>query len=156
MHTVSVRTTTSIRDAIRYQFDILVIFLSMMATILALVGALGLTGTMSLNVLERAREIGVMRAIGASDGAILHIFIAEGILIGLLSWPIGVLLALPISKLLSNIVGTKFVGTPLSYTFASSGALWWLALILISAALASFFPAWRAARLSVRSVLAYE
>ncbi|MCZ7667509.1 MAG: FtsX-like permease family protein [Chloroflexi bacterium] len=44
---------------------------------------------MSLNVIERTREIGVMRAVGASDTAVLQIFITEGILIGLLSWFLG-------------------------------------------------------------------
>jgi putative ABC transport system permease protein len=156
MHAVSVRTTASIRESIRYQFNILVIFLSIMATILAIVGALGVTSTMSLNVLERAREIGIMRAIGASDGSVLQIFLVEGILIGLLSWPAAVILALPISKLLSDVVGDKFTGTPLTYTFSTKGALFWLAIVFLLAALASFVPAWNASRLSVREVLTYE
>ena len=50
-----------------------------------LVGGLGLTGLMDIIVLERTREIGVMRAIGASHSAILQIFISEGLLIGFMS-----------------------------------------------------------------------
>jgi putative ABC transport system permease protein len=113
-------------------------------------------GTMSMNVHDRAREIGVMRAIGASDGAVLQIFVAEGIAIGVLSWPIAGVLALPISKALSVIVGDKFTGAPLSYTFSSSSALSWLVLVGVLSALASFLPAWNATRLSVREVLDYE
>jgi putative ABC transport system permease protein len=156
IRTTSIRTTSATREAIQYQFNVLSIFLSIAATLLAIVGALSLMGTMSMNVHERSREIGVMRAIGASDGAVLRVFLVEGICIGVLSWPIGALLALPISKVLSTIVGDEFTGAPLSYTFSLSGALFWLALVAILAALASFLPAWNAARLSVREVLSYE
>jgi putative ABC transport system permease protein len=156
IHTTSIRTTASIRDAIQYQFNVLVVFLSIIATLLAIVGALGLMGTMSMNVHERAREIGVMRAIGASDGAVLQIFMVEGIFIGLLSWPVGAMLALPISQLLSGIVGNEFTGAPLTYTFSTGGALFWLTVVFMLAALASFLPAWNASRLSVREVLVYE
>jgi putative ABC transport system permease protein len=154
--TSSIRTTSTTRAAIRYQFNVLSIFLSIVATLLAIVGALSLMGTMSMNVHERAREIGVMRAVGASDGAVLRICMVEGICVGVLSWPAGAVLALPISKLLSAVVGNKFTGAPLSYTFSLSGALFWLVLVGILAALASFLPAWNATRLSVGEVLGYE
>jgi putative ABC transport system permease protein len=156
IRTTTIRTTSATHEAIRYQFNVLSIFLSIAATLLAFVGALSLMGTMSMNVHERSREIGVMRAIGASDGAVLQIFLVEGVCIGVLSWPIGAVLALPISKVLSNIVGDEFTGAPLSYTFSLSGALFWLVLVAILAALASLLPAWNATRLSVREVLNYE
>ena len=68
-----------------------------MAVLLALVGGLGLMGTMSINVLERTREIGVLRAIGAPNRAVAQVFILEGIAIGLLSWLMGALLAIPMT-----------------------------------------------------------
>jgi putative ABC transport system permease protein len=113
-------------------------------------------GVMSMNVHERAREIGVMRAIGASDSGVLQTFMVEGICIGVLSWPIGAVLAIPISRVLTTIVGDKFTGAPLNYTFSPSGALFWLVLVVILSALASFLPAWNATRFSVREVLTYE
>ncbi|MBA3534163.1 MAG: FtsX-like permease family protein [Ardenticatenales bacterium] len=152
----STRTTSDIRESILFQFNVLVAFLSTMAVLLAVVGALGLTGTMSINVLERAREIGVMRAIGASDRAVLQIFMTEGMLIGIISWPLGLLLAFPISRLLSDQIGNDFIGSPLTYTFSMQGAFFWLVVVLSLSALASFVPAWNAARLTVREVLAYE
>jgi putative ABC transport system permease protein len=144
------------RSAAESQFDIIVVFLMVMAILLAVGGALGLMGTMSINVLERMREIGVMRAIGASDGAVLRVFMAEGLLIGLLSWLLGTLLAFPLSKLLSDAVGTAFWRSPLSYSFSPGGALLWLLLVVLLAALATSLPALRASRVSVREVLAYE
>lgn len=137
-------------------FQVIVALLLVMAVLLAVVGGLGLMGTMSINVLERTREIGVIRAIGASDGAVLQIFIVEGVLIGLISWLLGTLLAFPVSKLLSDTVGQQFLSAPLDYTFSTGGALLWLGVVVILAALASFLPAWQASRLTVREVLAYE
>jgi len=152
----SVETIASIRENIENQFLVIVIFLAIMAVLIAIVGGLGLMGTMSINVLERTREIGVMRAVGASDIAVLKIFLVEGLFIGLLSWLIGAILSLPISRLLSDMVGVAFMEAPLSYTFSAGGALLWLGIVLILAAVASFLPAWNASRLTVREVLAYE
>ncbi len=110
----------------------------------------------SSRVLERTREIGVMRAVGANDGAILRIVLVEGVLIGVMSWALAAGIAYPIGKALSDVVGQELLDTPLSYTFSMSGAFGWLAAIIILAGLASFLPAFNASRLSVRQTLAYE
>ncbi len=151
-----VGTTAEIRQRADFQVGIIVVFLMIMALLLALVGGLGLMGTMSLNVVERTREIGVMRAIGASDGAVLFIVIGEGVLIGALSWIAGVLVSMPLSKVLSDAVGVAFLNDQLNYTFSIDGAVIWLVFVVVLAAIASFLPARGASRLSVREVLAYE
>ena len=152
----STRLVSDVRETIEYQFGLVVILLAVMAVLVALVGGLGLTGTMSLNVLERTREIGVMRAVGASDTAVQRIVMVEGALVGVLSWFFAVLLAIPISRYLSGVVGRELLRSSLSYTFSFTGALIWLAAVILIGALASFWPAWNAARLSVRETLAYE
>jgi putative ABC transport system permease protein len=152
----STQTSSVERGQIQARFDVLVLFLLIMAVLLALVGGIGLMGTMSLNVIERTREIGVMRAVGATGIAISEIVIAEGILIGLISWAIGVLLAYPLSVALCNMVGNSILRSSLSYTFSTSGAVLWLVIALVLATLASLLPARSASRISVREVLAYE
>lgn len=152
----SSQTTSLIREQVVTQFNVIIIILSVMALLLAVVGGLGLMGTMSINVLERRREIGVMRAIGAGNSAVLSIVIVEGLLIGACSWLLGVLLALPLSKALSDAVGAGFIQAALSYRFSTSGAILWLAVILVIAAVASLLPARSASRITVREVLAYE
>jgi putative ABC transport system permease protein len=137
-------------------FEVIVVLLLIMAVLLAIIGGLGLMGTMSINVLERTREIGVMRAIGASNGAVRQVFIIEGVLIGVLSWLAAAILAYPVSKFLSDLVGQQFLSTPLAYTYSMNGVLLWLVVVIILSALASFVPAWNASRLTVREVLAYE
>jgi putative ABC transport system permease protein len=137
-------------------FDVLVLLLLMMSVLLALVGGLGLMGTMSINVLERTREIGVLRAIGAPNRAVAQVFILEGIGIGLLSWLMGAALAIPMSRGLNEAVGGAMMGTPLTYAYSMPGLWLWLVVVILLSAVASFIPARNASRLTVREVLAYE
>ncbi|MCA9997241.1 MAG: ABC transporter permease [Anaerolineales bacterium] len=150
------QTTEQRREATAFQFNIVVGFLVMMAVLLATVGGLGLTTTMSINILERIREIGVLRAIGASDTAVRQIVIAEGIAVGFLSWLLGSLLAIPISRLLSDQIGLALLGIPLDYTFSVGGMVFWLVAVIFIAIVASLGPARGASRLTIREVLAYE
>lgn len=152
----NVRSTVQEQDQIENQFGILVLFLTIMAVTLAIVGGLGLMGTMSINVLERRREIGVMRSIGASTRSIMQIVIVEGVLIGVMSWAIGALLAYPISRVLSDAVGNGFLNSELTFRYSTGGALLWLVTVSAIAAFASILPARSAAQLTVREVLAYE
>ena len=153
---LSIRTNGEVNTNIKSQFNIIVIFLSIMAVLISIVGGLSLMGTMSMNVLERTREIGVLRAIGASNSTVQQIVIAEGVLIGVLSWLLGSVLALPISKMLSDRVGVSFLHAPLRYTFSITGVLLWLIAVIVLAILATFLPAWNASRLKIRETLTYK
>jgi putative ABC transport system permease protein len=156
LHISSLATTVEERERIALQLDFIVVFLLIVAVLLGVVGGIGLMGTMGINVLERTREIGVLRAIGASDGAILQIIIVEGVFIGLLSWISGAVMAWPLSYFLSSGMGVAITREPLTYTFSAGGVLLWLILVLLLSSLACYLPARAAARLTVREVLAYE
>jgi putative ABC transport system permease protein len=136
--------------------DTLVVFLLIMAILTAIVGSMGLTGTMGMNVLERTREIGIMRAIGADDRAVMRTVIAEGVFIGTISFGLAVLLSIPFTYLLSTIVSLAVFQTPITVVFTYTGYAIWLGLVLALSALASILPARNAARLTIREVLAYE
>jgi putative ABC transport system permease protein len=143
-------------DAAVESLDTLVVFLLIMAVLTAVVGSMGLTGTMSMNVLERTREIGIMRAIGADNRAVMRTVIAEGVVIGMLSFVLAVILSVPFTYLLSTIVSLAIFETPIEVVFTYSGYVIWLGLVLALSALASIMPARNAARLTIREVLAYE
>ncbi len=149
-------TMSERRNQIEFQFNLLVTFLMIMAGLLAVVGGLGLAGAMSINVFERTREIGVMRAIGGGNGAIRGIVVAEGVFIGLLSWALGALGAVPVSYGLSVAVGQAFLRRPLAFAYSVEGMAVWCGAVVLLAALSSVMPAIRASRLTVREVLAYE
>jgi putative ABC transport system permease protein len=152
----SIEKISDARAQVEFLFNLIVFFMLIMAVLLAVVGGLGLMGTMSINVLERTREIGVMRAVGASNMAVFRIVVVEGVVIGLLSWLLGAVIAFPVSKVLSSQVGVQLLGAPLSYSFSTSGTVIWFIVAVGLAALASFLPARGATRLTVREVLAYE
>ncbi len=152
----SMQTIVEERAELESSFNIIISLLLFMAGLLALVGGLGLMGTMSINVLERTREIGVLRAIGAPNQGVAAVFIREGIAIGLLSWLLALGAAFPLSKLLSDAVGIPLTGFSLIYTFSPTGVWLWLMLVVLLSVLASFVPARTASRLTVREVLAYE
>ncbi len=143
-------------DNASQSLDTLVTFLLIMALLTAMVGSMGLAGTMSMNVLERTREIGIMRAIGAVDSIIMRTVIAEGMVIGLISFGLAIILSVPFTYLLSYIVSLAVFETPIQTVFTITGYLIWLALILVMSAVASILPARNAARLTIREVLAYE
>lgn len=149
-------TTGEIREQITFQFNIIVTLMAVMAILIAGVGGLGLMGTMSINVLERTREIGVMRAVGASDRSVRRIVVVEGIFIGLISWVISALISYPLGQMLSDAVGMSLIQTPLTYVFALNGAIGWVIAVIVIATVASLLPARGASKLSVRETLAYE
>jgi len=136
--------------------NILTAFLLVMALLTAVVGSIGLAGTMSMNVLERTREIGIIRAVGASDRSVINLVMVEGLLIGLMSWILGTLLSFPISYLLSNAINLALFGATANFTFSPIGVVLWLGVVLVLSTLASVIPARNAARLTIREVLSYE
>jgi putative ABC transport system permease protein len=140
----------------RSQTDMLTYLLMFMAVLIAAVGGLGLTGTMGMNVLERTREIGVMRAIGAQNGSIFQMVVVEGMLVGVISWGLSIVVAYPIAQMLDNRLGVSLLTVPLAYQPSLIGLALWLGIVLVLSAVASFLPARNAVRLTVRDVLAYE
>jgi putative ABC transport system permease protein len=136
--------------------NVLTQVLVFMAFLTALVGAIGLMGTMSMNVMDRTREIGIMRAIGASDRTVMSLVLVEGMIIGIISWLLGCLLSFPISNVLSDILSRAIFDAPSSLSYSPTGFFIWLFLVLALAALASLIPARNAAHLTIREVLSYE
>jgi putative ABC transport system permease protein len=149
-------TIDYLREQQTMRFGVLVTFLAVMAALVGAVGGIGLSGTMSLNVSERTREIGVLRSIGASNRAVRAIFLVEGWAMGLMAWLAGIVLALPISLLLSRRIGLAFVHRPLEFAFSPKGIALWLVIVLVVATLATLAPAAAAVRVTVRETLSYE
>jgi putative ABC transport system permease protein len=137
-------------------FTILTAFLLFMAVLAAVVGSIGLAGTMSINVMERTREIGIMRAIGSSNGILMMMVIIEGYLIGIISWALGSLLAFPITNLMSNSISLALFEASTSITYTPTGFLIWFVVVSLLSIGASVLPARKAANLTIREVLAYE
>lgn len=152
----SARTSAELKSLDRKNFGTIASFLIVMAVLLAVVGGLGLSGMLSINVLERQREIGVLRAVGARDRDVTKLVLVEGLIVAAVGTAIAAPLGLLVGELLSDAVGELFLGAPLAYSFSALGLLLWFGLALVLALVAGVLPARRAMRLHVRDVLAYE
>jgi putative ABC transport system permease protein len=137
-------------------FAVLIYLLLVMSVLTASVGGIGLMSTMSINVVERTREIGVMRAIGATSLAIVGVFVMEGLFVGGLSWLLAIPVSIPGARLFGNVIGAAVLELPLDFAYSTDGLVLWLLIVAVISALASLLPALRAAGVSVREALAYE
>jgi putative ABC transport system permease protein len=152
----SVDTTAAKKDSSAAQLDSMVILLMSIVVLVALVGGLGLAITLSLNVLERTREIGILRSLGAQNGVVRRVVTIEALVIALVSWLAAIPLSIPLAVFLGNALGMSLLARPLDYVFSVPAVLLWLALVIVIAVLASALPAQNAARLTIREAIAYE
>ncbi len=156
---ISVAGIQALSDSRQSFSDHLVIIKSALifaALLVVLVGGLGLTSTLTLNVFERTREIGILSAIGATPRTIARDVVFEGMVMAVLSWCAALLASIPITFPLDAATGQMFIRSALDFYMSPAAAAVWLLLVLILAALSSFYPARRSARLAVREAIAYE
>jgi len=144
------------RRAIEDHLLLVASFLGGMGVLVIVVGGLGLASTMGLAVLERRREIGVLRAIGARHGTIAGLLLGESLAVGLLSFGVAVPLSLPMSLALGEAFARIMLRVPVVWVPEPTAVLRWLLVVLVVSTLASLGPAWRALRQPAREALAYE
>jgi putative ABC transport system permease protein len=137
------------------QFASIIATLLSLAMLVAVVGGLGLAGALGISVVERTREIGVLRAVGARSPSIMAMMVMEGVLQGLLSFLIAVPLAFGLAQPMARQLGRTMLEVDLDFAFHYPAVAFWLALVVLIAVLASIVPARRAARLRVVESLAY-
>lgn len=144
------------RKAIQDHLLLIATFLIIMSLLVVLVGGLGLATTVSINVMERTREIGIMQATGASTHTITGIIVAEGIIMGVISWFISMVLSGALSRFVTYRFGMLFFGSPLEYKLSVPGLIIWLVMIVFLAGLASLLPSRKAINMPVIEALSYE
>lgn len=158
---IAVVQATTKRES-RYSFDqhmvMIYVFLIIVSCILASVGVLGLMTTVSLNVGERRRELGVLRAIGATPTRIAQIIVIEGLAVGALAWLMATVAVVPLTKAIGDQILRRLIssGTEIALAWEPRGVAIWLVVTLAGSALASLWPARQAWRMSVREALTYE
>jgi putative ABC transport system permease protein len=144
----------------RYGFDqhmlMIYVFLVVTSAILGAVGVLSLLTTLTLGVLERRRELGVLRALGASPARVALLVAAEGVFLSLISWALAIVLAWPVSEVLGNALVAAMFRTHLTFGFDPRGPLVWLLVSLVAGLTGSALPAWRGAKAPVRESIGYE
>ena len=148
-------------DAIRNVFLIMNSVLGLLGGISLLVASFGIANTMIMSILERTREIGIMKAIGAEDREIKLIFFVEAAVLGFVGGVFGVIAATGLTAL-SNSLAFRFFLKPQGASFINFFSLppWlWLGAILFAvmvAILAALYPASRAARIDPVKALRHD
>jgi len=156
-------TTFSIADAsrgLRQFFGVLYAFLGIFGSLALMVASIGIVNTLVMAILERRREIGIMKAIGASDGDVKKLFFAEAGAMGILGGMLGVVLGWAIGQVINfgTNVYLKRQSLPPEHFWAVP---WWLVGFAIGFAfvvslVSGLYPAGRAAKLDPVQALRYE
>ncbi len=134
---------------------ILVGVILLIASTIGIVGLIGLGSTMSTGVIERTREFGVMKAIGASNSTVRRLVVFEGIFIAAVSCVVAAIPAIALTWAIGAGLGNLFLSTPIPFEVSAQGIAIWILVVIVGAALATLAPASQAARLTVREALAY-
>lgn len=153
----------SVADMLENQkraFILLDLLLGLVGSIALTVASLGIVNTMVMSILERTREIGVMKAVGASDEDIRRIFLIEAALIGLMGGVLGIALGWAVGRIINRVANYYLAtqGAPAANMFLIT---WWLmggalAFALLVSLVAGSYPAMRAARLDPIQALRHD
>ena len=128
--------------------------MNIMLSLLAAPALLGLANALGINVIERTREIGMLRAVGAKRRQIRRMIIAESLLLSLMGIALGVISGIMLSFVMTGVL--EFAGLTIPYSFPGVGVLTAIAAGLICGILAALIPARRASDLQIVVALAYE
>jgi putative ABC transport system permease protein len=135
-------------------FNLIYGLLYAVAAIIALVGAIGLFNALAMSVLERRREIGILRSLGATSGKVAQVFWVEGLSLGGLAWVAALVIGIPAAYGFVGLLGKLFLPVPFAFNPLSLIAM--LVFILAVATLASLGPVAGAARVKIAQTLRYE
>lgn len=144
------------KKAVVEHLVVIMTMLIMMTFLLLLVGGLGLATTMSINVVERKRELGILRAIGVTDTKMYKLLLFEGVTIAMISWFFATILSMPLSYFLGNKFFTIFFETTLNFAVSPTGILFWLLISVIFSFLAVMFPTRNISKMNAGELIAYE
>ena len=152
----SMTTPDAMVKAVVDHFVIIFRLIALLAALLGLISLNGVFSSIGAGLLERTREFGILKAIGASRGVLIRIVVAEGVIMGLVGWGVAVLIALPMSQAVAYQMGMILLQTPMPLSLSLVGILASLILFPVLSALACLMPAAQCANRSVRDSLAYE
>jgi putative ABC transport system permease protein len=150
----TVMTTNQLIQGNQSTFLILDVLFYCVVGIVALVGGIGLFNALAMGVLERRREIGILRSMGAIGRRVAQVFWTEGVGLGLVAWLIAVAIGIPAAYGFVRFVGAVLLAVP--FVFSPASILAMLVFIVAVASVATVGPVWSASRMRIAETLRYE
>jgi len=153
---------SSILETIQNILGILSMVLIAIAAIALVVASIGIMNTMLTSVMERTREIGIMKAIGAESKDVMFIFIIEGMLVSIVGGAIGIFLGVFGSQGMASLLSEMGAGGPPGGNMTLTPVITLYSIVLavsvsvIVGVLSSLYPAWKAAKMSPIEAVRYE
>jgi putative ABC transport system permease protein len=136
------------------KYSIIYTLLDLVAIIVAVVGAIGLSNTLAMSVLERRREIGILRSMGATSRKVAQVFWTEGTTLGIFSWILALIIGFPVAYGFVQLQGNLLA--PVPFAFNPMSLILMLGFIVLIASLSSIVPVIGAARMKIAQTLRYE
>ena len=152
----SISTSWEGLRVIEDHFEIIFSLMMLLTVIIIVIASNGIILTMITNVLERTREFGILKAIGALDKHIYKMLLSEGIIMGVIAWVSACILTLPLSYLIVTLLGQLLIQTPIALSLNLFVMLISLPLLLLISGLSALLPAYRVTKLVIRDALVYE
>ncbi len=157
---VSVVSSTAMLSTITSVFSILQLFLAGIAGISLLVAGVGIMNIMVVSLIERTREIGILKALGMKSRTVLTIFLGESVIIGLIGAVIGIIAGYGLAVIVAQVLGSGILGGTGSFTLTPvltpTVLLGSLAFGIGVSVIFALYPAWRASKLKPVEALRYE
>jgi putative ABC transport system permease protein len=150
-----IMTTRQMAEQINRILMIVEFVLAGIASVSIVVGGVIIMNTMLMSVLERTREIGVMKATGATNTRVLSLYLVESGMVGLAGGALGVIAGSMIAKVI-EIVGQEYIGSMFITVISAKLVMGALAFSLVIGSISGLYPAWRAAKLDPVEALRYE
>jgi putative ABC transport system permease protein len=156
----SVVSSTAVLSTITSIFSILQLFLAGIAGISLLVAGVGIMNIMVVSLIERTREIGILKALGMKSRTVLSIFLGESVIIGLIGAVVGIIAGYALALVVAQVLGSGLLGgtggfaiTPVLTPLVLGGSL---AFGIGVSVIFALYPAWRASKLKPVDALRYE
>jgi putative ABC transport system permease protein len=146
---ITVQTTEELIEQIRSVLETFTGFITGIAVISLIVGAIGIANIMLVSVTERTREIGIMKAVGFQNRDILQLFLVEAVILGVVGSVLGVVVGI-----LGGYVATRYVDLP--FVFPAEWAGIAVVVGILVGIVAGLYPAWNGARVDPIEALRYE
>jgi putative ABC transport system permease protein len=156
---VSVISATAVQSLLSSIFSTVSLFLGGIAAISLLVAGIGIMNIMIVSLIERTREIGILKALGMKSRTVLYIFLTESVIIGLIGAVIGIISGWVLANVVAlflgrgGLIGSALTITPILTPIVFIGAL---AFGIGVSVIFALYPAWRASKLKPVDALRYE